>query len=638
MELTDKIDSEEKFDQLGLSLSKRGEATNTLRAMGYLAKPWWAVREALRLRDLYDTSEVLNTINKARPIFAHVSLKDKTLVAYTPDRNAGLQDQQRITSLGKLLAQVYPLQTEDAARELIETHTAEVNTVVKFYDRSKISEIYLKVRGTGSKSCMTSSGSQEAVKLYEDVEGISIAVVERPNGEIIARSLVYEARKEFIRCYGSPALLKWFLKNGYKPGTHAGARFKVVTRPNYPNEVYMPYLDCENGMSDTMHCSVMRFKTKTEDFLLVLTPEQRHLAMKHSLRYGTPGAGGSMLLAPTDNSSLAFTDPITGETKDYFKDTFETVKVWHEGAEVEVLESTRVSGNFNCICKKVWVKDTDIVWLNGNPYINNDKEMEKLGLVKLDAEIYSSREILWVYSSLSAKVGDKTVLRSETSRVVSSAGEIINELTASLGKDYVKLYDGSYAHKDSGIQRVGARKAKAHRLFHDFCELWDGSLVFKRGVKSENLFWSPIYYRKGERDAAIAGSIDKAEGEFISKLDSEPSELETLMRGWSRINSKSTYIYNSDNTDLRSALSVQGTSHLSLRAILRLPVALMPAALDIFTRRLVQSTEDKRLNYRVQVLLSDMLAVEGVTVEGTPQAQDRTVEPVETAIAEYEIA
>jgi hypothetical protein len=89
--------------------------------VGVPASRWWVVRESLRAAfGVYMEMPELNKIQQHQTfhMFIHPSLDDRMQVAYTPSIESGEQDKQRVTTLSKLLRQVYLTWSDDAFRDI----------------------------------------------------------------------------------------------------------------------------------------------------------------------------------------------------------------------------------------------------------------------------------------------------------------------------------------------------------------------------------------------------------------------------------------------------------------------------------------------------------------------------------------
>ena len=81
---------------------------------------WWVYREQARiLRRVYKVTDTLKKLNSYFPIFAHISLDDPKMVAFTPDVNCGESDKQVRISIGKLLSKYLPVLSQKTVMHTI---------------------------------------------------------------------------------------------------------------------------------------------------------------------------------------------------------------------------------------------------------------------------------------------------------------------------------------------------------------------------------------------------------------------------------------------------------------------------------------------------------------------------------------
>lgn len=145
--------------------------------------------------------------------FAHVGVKDKTRVAFTPDEKKGLADRQTAMKPGKYLQQFFSaVLTPEQVRDYAMQHSTKFeDNELKF--ASSLEEIERIYRDGPSDSCFT--GTTKA-NLYASGD-FAVAYIEDANGNITARALCVPERKIYPRTYGDTVRLEVLLDAaGYK--------------------------------------------------------------------------------------------------------------------------------------------------------------------------------------------------------------------------------------------------------------------------------------------------------------------------------------------------------------------------------------------------------------------------------------
>lgn len=167
---------------------KTGEYTPVI----WTNEPWW--------KDLPDH-------------FAHVGIKDKTRIAFTPDPTKGELDRQTAMLPGKYLQQFFSdVLTAEQIRTYAMQHNTkfETNELLFAHTPEEIQEIYKPYIGG---SCF--SGTTQA-NLYGSGD-FAVAYIKNTAGKITARSIVAPERKLYVRVYGDDHRLSDLLKKaGYR--------------------------------------------------------------------------------------------------------------------------------------------------------------------------------------------------------------------------------------------------------------------------------------------------------------------------------------------------------------------------------------------------------------------------------------
>lgn len=158
--------------------------------------------------------------------FAHVGIKDKTRIAFTPDSIKGEMDKQTAMLPGKYLKQFFgDVLTDEQIRDYAMQHNTQFEQNELFFARTpeEIQEVYKPYLGS---SCF--SGTTNA-NLYGSGD-FAVAYIKNTNGKITARCVVVPERKLYVRVYGDDARLATLLKKagfrnpGYGTDEYKGLR------------------------------------------------------------------------------------------------------------------------------------------------------------------------------------------------------------------------------------------------------------------------------------------------------------------------------------------------------------------------------------------------------------------------------
>lgn len=201
---------------------------------------------------------VFQALHHARPAdwhqlvleHAHVSKTDNTKIAYTRDDNAGSQDRQVTTTIGKYLSRHFPTLKDNVIRDISALFTASGIKIVH-----TTAEMLFHL-SRGPKSCMQSNNFyKHPYEVYDPQYGWAM-VVREENGDTIGRALVMikdEDNKYFVRSYLKPkepngyshsdnVMEAWLQQNGFaKQNNWGGEKLKVISHPD--GGYVAPYLD-----------------------------------------------------------------------------------------------------------------------------------------------------------------------------------------------------------------------------------------------------------------------------------------------------------------------------------------------------------------------------------------------------------
>jgi hypothetical protein len=149
--------------------------------------------------------------------FAHVGVKDKTRIAFTPDAEKGAADRQTAMLPGKYLQQFFgDVLSADEVREFAMQHATKFETIeFKWAKTAKEIEHVYKVGPTDS--CFSKS---KKANLYASGD-FAVAYLEDGNGRVTARALCVPEKKIYPHIYGDRLRLKEALtKAGYSSSTN----------------------------------------------------------------------------------------------------------------------------------------------------------------------------------------------------------------------------------------------------------------------------------------------------------------------------------------------------------------------------------------------------------------------------------
>lgn len=513
---------------------------------------WWN-REYLRLKlNFYEVTAVLNELNARFPICAHISLTDRNMVAYTPDRASGMADRQVTTTPGRLFSKYMPVVTDAYIQDMVARHLAEANMAIEFITGPAIAETYSNgMSGVGA--CMSSKAflGVQPTMAY-DAENIKLAVLRDHTGKITARCMVYEASetdKRWIRLYGDKQRLQILLeKQGYKCGTWAGAKFKAAhIKDQWKNEdgglmahIAFPYLDCKNGFSDATYNTVILLNDK----VWALTPEQNKRATALSLHTGVGHSGGELTLRAYTDEDLCRVDDLTQEKVALFGDnSVEGAEIYKDGLVLWTQKKNVPEGWVtarlitNDHSRNTVYADPAACFRHGSTLVvEHEAARRYLGYYRLASKLYPDGG--WVNGRTITKDGD--VIKQEDAVYliddVNGSGIIHkSELPGKsvlLTKDPDKGYAGYVTH-GSKVHKTPSGK-KVHPQYNgNIVSLWDDTVDFVRNCKFKYRSVLTVSYsaRDAEHSTAFLQS-DKFK-ELLRKrwgLLDEPRNVYSMLR------------------------------------------------------------------------------------------------------------
>jgi len=492
--------------------------------VGESAAPFWAKREVLRIRHgVYEVSEQLTRINTLFPVYAHVSTNDKKLVAYTDDRQGGMEDRQRPMAPGRFFSKLFPLHNDAAIKEMTERHLAEICMEVEFLYGEDIVAAYTSKETIGSCMAGKDEGTWDVHPSVAYMQpNIAMAVVRNSDGAIIARSMVFmptQKDKRWIRGYGHPSLIKRLERDGFKKGSFAGAklntvallpgkRFSEVDFKAFKSEgriaLVVPYLDANGGMADSVGSTV----ALVDNELRVLNKDQYYAVRNLGNSYRALGStGGYVSLKPISTTEHQFVDALTGVTANalfleedekvytlyingqmrktvanvYYLDDLDKTDWLPEHQNVELVRTWQREIANKAECVKMPKAN---LWV-----INRPEKLQEAGYVALDSGLYP--EVTYVSNSESVRTQNEKLIRKSDAVLVASEENTKHvyhpsEVPAGLIRLYGKSSWGGpiFAHPKAAWIRVGSSRLKVHRVTHNILELFDGTMAFARGKKN----------------------------------------------------------------------------------------------------------------------------------------------------------
>lgn len=527
--------------------------------VGESAAPFWAKREVLRIRHgVYEVSEQLTKINSLFPVYAHVSTRDKKLVAYTDDRQGGMEDRQRPMTPGRFFSKLFPLHNDAAIKEMTEHHLAEICMEVEFLYGEDIVAAYTSKETIGSCMAGKDEGTWDVHPSVAYMQpNIAMAVVRNSDGAIIARSMVFMPTpkdKRWIRGYGHPSLIKRLERDGFKKGSFAGAklntvallpgkRFSEMDFKAFKSEgriaLVVPYLDANGGMADSVESTV----ALVDNELRVLNKTQYYAVRNLGYSYCQLGnTGGYVSLKPVSTTEHQFVDALTGLTENalfleedekvytlhingqmrktvanlYYLDGLDKTDWLPEYQNVELIRTWQREIANKAECVKMPKAN---LWV-----INTPEKLQEAGYVALDLGLYP--ELKYVSNSESVRTQNEKLIRKSDAVLVASEENTKqvyhqSEVPAGLIRLYGKSSWGGpiFAHPKAAWVRVGSSRLKVHRVTHDIVELFDGTLAFARGKKNLTLGSQTIWFdpkttkmvglsRSAAVETAVLGTLD----------------------------------------------------------------------------------------------------------------------------------
>lgn len=506
--LRGKIDSPELYDDvLGTSYKHMAHSMST--PWGSISTPWWVAREKHRLDvGIYEATETLETINASNPcIVAHISQEDRTMVAYTPDADAGRRDKQVKLSIGRLLSRLYPQLPDEVVANCVSQHLGDLTNEVEWIQGGEAIEEAYKA---GISTCMSKDvWTISPVRVY-DAPNIKLAVLRDKDGVINARSLVFEASdtdKRYIRIYGDQKLQRRLKNLGYVPGNWIGAKFKTIKSATSGYYI-MPYLDADGGMSNLRGSNVALLDGQLTG---VTETAYSMLRSKFGSRAAVncSGTTGQFVFKDIPTKDFIVTDFITKE-----KVSILSAKLYEYYYDVDKKGYTTIEQD----CKSVTTfSEVTNSWVQGKALedvptfsstvvsyrsiIDNPVNRLRAGFTLISKNPYYEYDE-WVQKVVTDKKTGLLIKKEDSKSILAEDGKLVYYHKSVVDKNWVKVASlkagvDTYAiSSDIVVKTLSNRKVVPGH--HAIVKTYTGEWAFERTTKSKYLlrdiiYWSPAY-------------------------------------------------------------------------------------------------------------------------------------------------
>jgi hypothetical protein len=224
---------------------------------------WWnTALGRYTARDLgHNYAHYVPVIGIAKTHFAHVSMANKAMLAYTESSEKGAKDIQTQIKPGAYLQKYFGavLSVDEIANIVRDWQRRYADTELKF---ARTPEEIARIYQAGPSSCMSGRPDQYQTNTEGDYRhpcevygqphsDLTLAYLESKHG-VSCRTLVWEEKKQFGRIYGDATLLQRELQAlGYVQGGFNGARIgKIQVGPAKRVLYLMPYIDGWSNVLD----------------------------------------------------------------------------------------------------------------------------------------------------------------------------------------------------------------------------------------------------------------------------------------------------------------------------------------------------------------------------------------------------
>ena len=463
---------------------------------------WWAKREHARLtQGVYQVSEVLSGLNRKFPIFAHISLDDPKLVAFTPDAQCGENDKQVRLTIGKLISKYLPVISQKCLQEMIIDHESETNPEILWASGQELTDIYKNMGSIGACMSKTSWAVHPTVAYHTDE--IKLAYLKKGN-TIVARTLVYEpkdgSKKVFIRMYPrAHALEKHLNKLGYVAGTFAGAKLNTVNIKN--NQYALPYLDGNNTTASSEYSTtalidgqITVLNSSLHETIRLTYPSKLH---KKIVSYT---ANGYAEFENIDSKDFNQTCIISGKEYTTLDLTIKTERVFvnskHGNALTSEIPANWVYAREIGSRVTVMTDPSNVVFIDSDAYAITDTQiLISNGYIQLDQTLYPNTLNQWSLRFIKTSDG-RVINRDDAIYINHYDGKTVTSKTIHKSefksRNYFKLADGNYCTKDSKYLVTTSGKKVIPGL-NTFYTLIDGTYTIRK-PKYSDIFYEERYY------------------------------------------------------------------------------------------------------------------------------------------------
>lgn len=463
---------------------------------------WWAKREYARLtQGVYQVSEVLTRLNKQFPIFAHISLDDPKLVAFTPDANCGENDKQVRLTIGKLISKYLPIISQKCLQEMIIDHESETNPEILWASGQELTDIYKNMGSIGACMSKTNWAVHPTVAYHTDE--IKLAYLKKGD-TIVARTLVYEpkdgSKKVFIRMYPrAHALEKHLNKLGYVVGSFSGAKLNTVKIKN--NQYALPYLDGNNTTASSEYSNTALIDGQ----ITVLNS-----SLLETIRLTYPGKLHKKIVSYTANGYAEFenidskdfnqTCIISGKKYTTLDLTIVTTRVFVNSEYGNALSSeipiTWTNARELGSRITVMTDPSNVVWIDSEAFAITDTQiLISNGYKQLDQTLYPNTLNQWSCRFIKTS-DDRTIKQTDAVYINHYDGNTVTSkiihISEFKAKNYLKLADGNYCTKDSKYL-VTTSKKKVIPGLNTFYTLIDGTYTIRK-PRYYDVFYEERYY------------------------------------------------------------------------------------------------------------------------------------------------
>lgn len=543
--------TKKEWDELGLTYYKTAEKYTEIEQA-----VWWAEREALRIYyGIYEVTGTLESHLCFKRVFAHISLEDKTMIAFTPDKASGEADRQLKMSPGRFFSRMLPIATDSYIQKLVAEHLAEAVNEVEFLEGKDLTEVY--VNGVASAACMSKSPHSWSLEGHHPTEAywtpeIRMAVIRNAEGAVTERCIVYHASetdKRWIRCYPDNGKLKKRLeKHGYQRGSLVGAKLNTV---KVGDSYVIPYLDADGfrGDEDTASVALIDNQLTVVSGSAMRALKSRDIGLGANSVFCGPTTGGKVYLCNTDSAAFKYVDAFDGKTKSIFDGP--ATDFWYDGqfhrvadsndaalsallreGGSELVRNVRVSMSDS---RRVSADSSDVFRVvgygSGYVYVLGTEENRKsAGYVRLSSKFYDDQTWHSLRTHTTVESEDGVILKVDAAYYVDEDGETQVLHVSQVPAKSVKLHKSSktvagfYCHPSASYVKTSTGR-KVHQKLHDIVQTISGAWEFASKVRSVNFLGEGLAIAKSE---TLEGHFDTLLQKVSGSLAMQLQLLRTL--------------------------------------------------------------------------------------------------------------